>query len=386
MPKEENVLKADTPIRLRYVGKRFNGARLPLDVLADLPAFRDLLVAFAKQEWRTVNSGRRRVPRGFDKGLTFDLADIEDGSAIPTLRWDRESAQTYLPGFADELEGIVESSLSNIVNLFDDAANFKYPKVLSSEHVRALNKFGASLRDDERIEFIGRHGKKGEVVYLNSLRRKNLITKVRETYESRFEGTGTLVGVFAHEQSQSCIEISTVIHGVIRIPLDRESVITEFDGNISSPIQFDLKIELDNNDVYRSIVEVHDVALIDERISADLERCKHRIAEIQALPDGWDDKAGKSTNALAVNSVRRFLIRRPHFCADYKIFPTSTGGILLEFEVNKWDLSVEFLADGFVEIFGIEIDGDGELEPTLFKEVEVDLIALFDKYVGHDGR
>lgn len=386
MSEEENALNAGPAIRLRYVGKRFDGARLPLDVLADLPAFRDLLVAFARQEWRTVNSGRQRVPKGFDKSLTFDLADIEDGSAIPKLRWDRESAQTYLPGFADELEGIVEASLLNIVNLFDDAANDQYPKALSSEHVRALNKFGASLRDDERIEFIGRQGKKGEVVYLNSLRRKNLITKVRETYESRFEGSGTLVGVFAHADSQSYIEINTVLHGVIRIHLDRESVLTEFDGNIGSPIQFDLKIELDNNDVYRSIVEVHDVVLIDERIAADLDRCKRRIAEIQVLPDGWDDKTGKSIDALAVNSISRFLVRRPHFCADYKIFPTSMGGVLLEFEVNGWDLSLEFLSGGSVEIFGIEIDGDGELQPTLFEGVETDLIAVFDKYVGRDGR
>jgi hypothetical protein len=79
-----------------------------------------------------------------------------------------------------------------------------------------------------------------------------------------------------------------------------------------------------------------------------------------ALEDGWEDKTGKSVDALAVNSVSRFLVRRPHFCADYKIFPTSTGGVLLEFEVNGWDLSLEFLSGGSVEIFGIEIDGAAE--------------------------
>ena len=36
--------------RLRYVGERLGGARLPVDVLPDLPAFRDLLVSFIKSQ------------------------------------------------------------------------------------------------------------------------------------------------------------------------------------------------------------------------------------------------------------------------------------------------------------------------------------------------
>lgn len=55
-------MAGDTTFRLRYVGGRFNGTRLPVDVLTDLPAFRDLLVAFAKEEWRDLNAERKRVP------------------------------------------------------------------------------------------------------------------------------------------------------------------------------------------------------------------------------------------------------------------------------------------------------------------------------------
>jgi len=376
----------DAAIRLRYVGKRFDGARLPLDVLLDLPAFRDLLVAFARQEWRTVNSGRQRVPKGFDRSLTFDLSAIEEGSAIPLLRWDRESAQNYLPGFAGELEEIVESSLGNIVNLFDDAANDKYPKALSSEHVRALNKFGASLRDDEKIEFFGRHGKDGKVVFLNNVTRKNLITKVRESYQTRFEGTGLLVGVFAHDESSSYIEVSTESFGVIRIHLERERVTGEFDGNIGSSVEFDLQIELDNNDAFKSVVDVHDLVLIDEKIAAELEKCKHRLSDLQALPANWDDDGGLAIDARAIQSASKFLVRRPHFCSEYKIYPTSLGGVIFEFEVNGWDLSIEFLPSGAVEIFGIEVETNAELPPILFDEVGPDLAGVFDKHVGRDGK
>src|ERR1700736_2356937 len=101
---------SDETFKLRYVGERFNNARLPVDVLSDLPAFRDLLVAFAKDEWRNSNSDRQRGPRGFDKSLSFDLVGIEEGSAVPALNWNRETAQKLLPGFSDELHHIVKSS------------------------------------------------------------------------------------------------------------------------------------------------------------------------------------------------------------------------------------------------------------------------------------
>jgi hypothetical protein len=102
----------DETFKLRYVGQRFHDARLPVDVLSDLPAFRDLLVAFAKDRWRALNSDRRRVPKGFDKSLSFDLVGIEEGSAVPALNWNRGSAQDLLPGFVDELQHMGNASNS----------------------------------------------------------------------------------------------------------------------------------------------------------------------------------------------------------------------------------------------------------------------------------
>jgi hypothetical protein len=374
-------------IQLRYVGKRFDGARLPLDVLADLPAFRDLVVAFAKELWRTENADRQRVPKGFDQSMTFDLTSIQDGSAIPKLTWDRETAQSRLPGFADELQSLVNEAYEQIISLIDDAANGIFPKALTSEHVRALNRFGSSLRDQERIEFVGTHDKSGNVVYLDGARRKNLITKVRETYVSRLEGTGTLIGTFApNDQPLGRLTVDTQAYGAIEIAVDRERIIKEFDGNIGGQVQFELAIELDNNDNYRSVVELHGLTLIDDQIAADLARCTDRLHEISALKDGWDDEGGRAISQSARDAALAFLHKRPVMSGCYMIFPTRDGGVLFEFEKNGWDLSVEFSADGAVEFFGIEIDGDGELPPTHFDRVDEQFIEQFDKHAGRDGR
>jgi hypothetical protein len=375
----------DLNIQLRYVGDRYTGGRLPLDVLADLPAFRDLLFAYAKEVWRGYNTERQRVPKGFDKSFAFDLVAIEDGSAKPKLMWDKQAAQAYLPGFADELQTIVDHSYVHVLRLVEDAANGVFPKALASEHVRALNKFGSGLRDGERIEFVGSNDKQGNVVYLDGPRRKSLITKVRETYESRYEDVGTLVGTYAADDPSGKLTVRTQVHGDIELSLDKERIVQEFDGNIGCLVQVDLQLELDNADNYRSTVSVREVALIDDRIAADLERCKARLDTLAMMTDGWDDGSGVAVNAAALHAARKFLHRRPLLCSSYKIFPTAAGAILFEFECNGWDLSLEFALGGSVELYGIEVEGKGELLPKHFEGVDEALITEFDKRVGRNG-
>ena len=166
--------------RLRYVGTRFEGKRLPVDVLTDLPAFRELVVAFAKSEWRRLNEDRKRVPRGFDASLAFDLVGIEDGSAVPVMEWNRAKTQASLPGFTDQIEDLVRSSFQKVVVLFDDAASNRFPVAMAPEQIRALNKFGSNLRDNERIDFEGTKNDKGNVIYLSSEIRKRLIGSLQD--------------------------------------------------------------------------------------------------------------------------------------------------------------------------------------------------------------
>ncbi|UEM08307.1 hypothetical protein J4G43_026205 [Bradyrhizobium barranii subsp. barranii] len=373
-------MAGDTTFKLRYVGTRFNGARLPVDVLTDLPAFRDLLVAFAKDEWRDLNAGRKRVPKGFDKSISFDLVGIDDGSAVPLLNWSRNAAQENLPGFEDELQDIVGGSYLDVVQLIDGAGHEQFPKSLSSEHIRALNRLGSGLREHEKIEFLGSSGQDGKVVYLDSYRRKALITRVRETYHARFEGVGILRGSFADEVMGRVV-LATPEHGEITIPLESDRVKEEFDGNIDSEVQFDLQIEMDNADRLRGVVGVFDLELIDVESGADLLRCRNRLAELRALSDGWHDGVGRRIADDAVELANRFLGKRPTLSKRYHIYPTEEGGILIEFEANSWDISVEFLPGGGMELYGVQIDGADELQPVQFSDIDGDFMAAFDRRV-----
>ena len=364
--------------QLRYVGSRFEGARLPLDVLSDLPAFRDLLVSYAKSRWRTLNRNRKRIPRGFDKSISFDLVSITEGSAMPKLEWRRQIAQAVLPEFTDKLEDLVDESFRDLVGLVDGAGHSKFPTALSWEHIRALNTLGSGLLEAERIEFPGSRGADGNVVYLDTQRRKALITRVRETYQTRYDGIGTLVAMHLDGH----IGVITADHGEVKISVDSARISDEFNGNIGSEVQFALQIELDNNDLFRRVVDVYEFELIDAELSDNIRRCEARLVELGQLNAGWHDGAGNAVDSKAVNSAKSFLAKRPFFADAYRVYPTDNGGVLFEFEIGDWDLSVEFGVDGSVEMYGVQIDGTDEIESQVFESLNDEFIGVFDARAG----
>ena len=370
-----------TIFSLHYKGSRFRNARLPVEVLSDLPAFRDLLVSYAKDEWRRRHAERARVPKGFDKSLAFDLITIENGSAIPKLEWNRDSAQVNLPGFADEIEEIVEFAYGDVVALI--AGQSGRVSALSSEKVRALNRFGAGLRDNERIEIPDRSS--GVVVSLDALRRKQLITGARETYQTRFEGIGELIGTHIRSGYEGVVTIRTTEHGDISVPVDPLQIREEFDGSLEQDVQFELLVELDSQDHFRRVADVFDIAVVDNELSAALAKSRKRLDEIRALDTGWHDGSGLQITDSALKAAEALLVKRTAFCAIFRIFPTEAGGILIDYESGGWDYSVEFSASGAAELYGVEIDGSGDLEPKGFDFIDDEFLAAFDHTVSAHG-
>jgi hypothetical protein len=368
--------------RLKYVGRRFDEKRLPVDVLTDLPAFRELLVAYAKAEWRRLNVHRKRVPRGFDASLAFDLIAIEDGSAVPVLKWNREITQARLPGFTDQIEDVVQASFKEVVDLFANAARGRFPSALGPEQIRGLNKFGSNLRDDERIEFEGTRNSEGNVVYLTALIRKSLIGSLRDRYVTQIEDIGKLLGCLVNreEGKKGHIVVQTDNHGELQVPIDNETIRSDFDGSIGQPVELNLEVELDHEDRVTGVIDVRNASVIDEQIAAQLKRCRDRVDQLTALQDGWHDGDGKRLSQNAIDAANRFLSQRSGLCHLYKIYPTDDGGIVLEIDTGVWDLSVEFLHDGKVRFYGIEIEGDRTVGITEFDTIDDQFLAQFDNF------
>lgn len=358
--------------RLRYIGARFAKHHLPVDVLFDLPAFRDLLVAYVKEAWRESHPGRVRLPRGFIRGLQFDLVGIEDGSAVPAIEWDSGSAQLQLPHMKDELTRLLDIASNQVGQLFERALIAGSGGSLTPVELNFLNRFGYSLKEDERIEFLDHHGADGNIVYLDAYRRKTLITQEEGTYPVRFDSVGRLLGsMIDASETGGRISVETKEHGTIQIPVSPSRAEIEFDGKMKNDVQFRLVIALDRNDAFAGVLDVLEVELIDDEVLVEMDRCRNRISALSSLLEGWHDGSGAAPTISAIAVANTLLDRSPDMAARYRIFPTDVGGVLFEFVQAGWSYSVEIGADGRAEIFGIENEGDGEMETgTLVFESE----------------
>jgi hypothetical protein len=354
---------------LHYFGARFSNNRIPVEALPDLPAFRDLLLSYAKDEWRTRHEDRKKLPKNFDKELALSLFDIKNGSAIPQLEWCRNSSQASLFDTPDEIDEVVDAAYADVIALFD--SSLSDPPILNAEKLRALNRFGAALREGERIDISARDGS-GKVVSLDMHRRKELIIGDRETYRTRLEGAGELIGTTSpSETSEQCyIRVETTDHGTISIPVDRLQLYEEFAEALNSEVQFELLVELDRNDKMRSVVDVFDVAAVSDANGFVVAKAKDRLEELRQLHDGWQDGSGIAISRAALARALDFIVATRSSGVEMHLFPTEGGGVLIDFAMSGWEYSVELDIQGKPEMYGIESMGGGEMEPNQFANVD----------------
>ena len=370
---------------LKYVGARFEGTRLPLDVLSDLPAFRDLLVSYAADQWRKDHADRERLPRNFEKGISFDLVDIEDGSAMPRIEWNRGEDQAQLPDIPDETDILVTTSYDKVLELFDHA-NGSTALDLTPDSIRALKKFGGSLLPDEKIEFPGSQGTDGKVIYLDKYRRESLITRGRDSRPARYDGTGMLIGTAVDPTgTNGRIDVHTQDYGTITLPVAPERVRSDFDGSIEREVHFRLRIELDNNDALRNVIDVFDVDVIEPKVLAGLSACRERILYLRSLQEGWHDGFGKPPSPESLATASRLLSRKPGMASSYHIFPTDAGGLLFEFVRSGWNYSIEIGPGGTAEMYGTEMDGDAEMDTEAMDVTGDEFFRQFEQVTGGRG-
>lgn len=362
----------DDKLKLRFEGRRFEGARLPVGILSDIEAFRDLLVSFAKTCWLAENEGRQRVPRGFDAQLSLDLVTIEEGSAVPVLAPSFGDVQGVLPGFTAGPIALLRNAYLEVSEIFHKAANDTgYKPVLRRDQISALNRFGAGLRKDERIEILGVERLDGNVVYITPEIRRDLITRIRETYEKRYIGAGVLKTVSA----DGWLEVAIEDHGLIRLDVG-ERAFEEFNGFLLNEVNVEVTLELDADDRVRSVIDTHLVELteiISEDDRATLQRARLRFAEISEMESGWMDGEGERIASAAIEQAEAiFDIGRSWF-AEAGIFPTLEGGI--QIEVSNADNDYTFTIAPSGEATGLICYSNDELEELMTAEEVIALIC-----------
>lgn len=176
-----------------FKGRRFEDHGVDLDVLPDLYAFKELLVATAKELWRRNHPERKNLPKNFEDSLCLKFYEVKSGSAaVPIFREVESDSQETLweSNHLDELD--------EAVALVTDAAQAAdtdkpLPDQLPKNVIPLFEKYGKTLLEDEYFE-VQPQGSQKRAAYTRKSRER-LLQFCAENYSDTVDFTGEVSAV-----------------------------------------------------------------------------------------------------------------------------------------------------------------------------------------------
>ncbi len=141
-------------LKPRLRGARFEDASIPLQVLADLAALREMVIEVAKWKFLQANSERKRVPSGFTNRIELKLTGVEEGSAVPVI--SLVSTEPSLNGLGLPYQDYYEMARDDIVRTVASVSDNGQPVnaiTLPPKYLGYFNRVGRGLRERECFEF-----------------------------------------------------------------------------------------------------------------------------------------------------------------------------------------------------------------------------------------
>lgn len=361
-------------VRPVFRGARFEGHALPVEVLAELVTYRDLVVELARHLLLTSAPGRKRVPKGFFESFQIVLTGIGEGSAIPAVDRVRPTFPETPPlfeerDFFDDARDLVEEVIAHAGRR--EPLPSQFPGVLMPR----FKLLGRSLRQDESIEFRA-PGRASGPRFDRTVRRR-LMLQEETTIADDFDLTGELVGghkdrrvLFVRLDDGHEIEIPREPSEVQRLLAwsgRRVHVVGE--GSFNREERLERVIGVSDFEVVGAEQDPADVSEEDaEQTRGGPSPIDAQIDDLRALEPGWYEPDTPALDAEGLERLRRFLhtvlegiaLPRPY------LYPTPEAGARAEWPVGGWDVSAKFdLGAGSAELHAAELDGEGLVEESL---------------------
>jgi hypothetical protein len=355
----------DTFARLRLTGGRFEGDGMPIEALTELVAYRELVIAVAKELFRVDHPSRQRLPGGFTERLQLQIQTIERGSVVPVL-------ERLYPGVLpldDEFtkaRDIIEDAIAAI------AAGDALPPDFPRSALVLFNGFGQTLRPEESIELRRGNATVGPN-YTREIRRQ-LILKERSTFQEEIQDTAWVWEIDSHKMS-CMIRLRSGPTHPIQAPVDEltfEPLKAAMEPNGGGP---PVRIQgLGVFDAVRGLIRldaIYDVDPADDaHPSETVQDIDRRLGELEELRRGWLDGEGEALAPDATRRAREILselasadVPRP------RLYPTPEGGVQAEWSIGRYEVSLTFLPDGDAE--GLAVNGvSGESDELPGTDVE----------------
>ena len=323
-------------LKPRLHGARFDDASIPLQVLADLAALREMVLEVAKWNYLQANTERRRVPRGFTNRIELKLKGVEEGSAVPII--NLVPTEPSLDGLDLPYQEYFEMARDDIINAIASASeggHFASDNRLPPKYLSYFNRIGRGLRDREYFEFDVR----GESTPARLTREsRNLLLQAASlteiTQEVNLRGT-----VPEADQEKRTFELQQIHGNKVVCPLSdlhRETIMDAFMG-----YEEDVRIlvqgigRFDLQDRLLGVDSIDSVGILEP---LDVPA---RLDELRSMRDGEFEGSGSAPSDEGLDWLsEKFEHHYPDDLPLPSTFPTPEGG--LEMEWSERDQTVIF--------------------------------------------
>ncbi len=323
----------------RLKGSRFEGdpefPSLPIDVLLELVAYRELVVQTAKALYRS-RHGKERVPKKFVDRFQLRLMGIGAGSAVPALARIYEEGPPQEPDEFDDARDLISESVEAC------ATGKSLPAELPKNVIPLFGNFGKKLRADEWIELRPGGGK--AKAYTPEVR-KRLVLMTASTYSREIDVSGTLVGVSDAPKTSMKVLIPDLGIADVEYPASQRA---EIAGAWRDPQVLRVQISgvaiFDKDEAFQKFESVSNVTLVSELEEDDVRNIEDQIREFYQLEAGWLDGEGHPLPRDGIDWLRSLVLGLmaaqrmpiPH------LYPTAVGGIVAEWTFPEWEVSADF--------------------------------------------
>lgn len=346
----------------RLDGERFTGHAIPFEVLKDLAVLENLVIEAAKWKYLEAHPERQRVPRGFTEGVSLQLTEVRDGSAIPVIILTLLTSTPLMPALGTNLSYFEQGRNAILATVSAAEEQIQDSHTLPNHLLAYFDQLGRTLRE-------------GEVLVLNpsntvrparltkETRRRILLQsdKIKElTEEVAIRGT-----VPEMDQEKMTFEFQVISGPRIKAPLDPQhldSVLEAFNGYRDNRKILVRGIgRFNRNEKLLGLNAVEHISMLD-----DLDPGA-RLDELKVLKNGWLNGKGIAPAHKELDWLAdAFQHNYPDELPLPYLYPTAEGGVQVEWSVDEWEITLEVdLNQRQGEWHALELSTEAEERQTL---------------------
>ena len=317
----------------RFTGTRFEEHAIPLEFLKDLAVLEEMIIEVAKWKFLQEHPERKRVPRGFTKGIELKMTDVENGSAKPIIALFIAAA-TFLP----VNQTYFEQARDGLVNAIAAAEqNTSITAHLPEKALGYFDPLGRSLREGEALEFIV--PSQPMPARLTKETRRKLVLASASVKEITEETT--IRGMIPEaDQDNMTFEILMADGRKARAPMTaqhRETIIEAFTGYKDG-----IRVSLQGIGSFSRLGKLQRLESVEQIGLLDPLDVQARLDELRGLRDGWLEGEGIAPKEIGLDwFAQTFEHNFPDDLPLPHIYPTAEGGVQAEWSLKPNEVSLE---------------------------------------------